>query len=98
MSKASRMASAALALAVWLGAGASFAADENWDSTLMKPTQAKSLDVGTKRKVRELFRQRRRRLPAYRDDRGESRGAVRGRRGAAAACGRARQDGADRHS
>jgi hypothetical protein len=51
MSKASRMISAALALAVWLGAGASFAADENWDSTMMKPTRAKSLDVGTKRVI-----------------------------------------------
>jgi len=51
MSKASRMTSAALALAVWLAAGASFAADENWDATLMKPTQAKSLDVGTKRVI-----------------------------------------------
>ena len=51
MSKASRMTSAALALAVWLGAGASFATEENWDATLMKPTQAKSLDVGTKRVI-----------------------------------------------
>jgi hypothetical protein len=51
MSKASRMISAALALAVLLGAGASFAADENWDSTLMKPTRAKSLDVGMKRVI-----------------------------------------------
>jgi len=51
MSKASRMISAALALAVSLGAGASFAADENWDSTMMKPTRAKSLDVGMKRVI-----------------------------------------------
>ena len=51
MSKASRMTSAALALAVSLGAGASFAADENWDSTMMKPTRAKSLDVGMKRVI-----------------------------------------------
>ena len=51
MSKASRMTSAALTLAVWLGAGASFATEENWDATLMKPTQAKSLDVGSKRVI-----------------------------------------------
>ena len=51
MSKASRRISAALAVAVSLGAGASFAADENWDSTMMKPTRAKSLDVGMKRVI-----------------------------------------------
>ncbi|BDV39276.1 hypothetical protein DSM21852_25290 [Methylocystis bryophila] len=48
MSKASRMVAAALALAVSLGGSASFAADGNWESTMMKPTRAKSLDVGTK--------------------------------------------------
>ena len=51
MSNASRMISAALALAFWLGAGASFAADENWESTMMRPTRAKSLDVGSKRVI-----------------------------------------------
>jgi hypothetical protein len=51
MGKASRMISAALALAVSLGSGASLAADANWESTMMKPTRAKSLDVGTKRVI-----------------------------------------------
>ncbi|HTO78671.1 MAG TPA: hypothetical protein VMJ31_02725 [Methylocystis sp.] len=51
MSKASRMTSTALALALSLGWGASFAAEENWDSTMMKPTRAKSLDVGMKRVI-----------------------------------------------
>jgi hypothetical protein len=51
MSKASRMAAVALALAVMFGAGASFAADESWESTMMKPARAKSLDVGMKHVV-----------------------------------------------
>ena len=51
MSKASQTAAAALAFAVAFGAGACFAADENWESTMMKPAQAKSLDVGTKHVV-----------------------------------------------
>ncbi len=51
MSKSSRMAAAALALAVLFGPGASFAGDESWESTMMKPARAKSLDVGMKHVV-----------------------------------------------
>lgn len=51
MSKVSKMVAAALAFAVMFGGGVSFAADENWESTMMKPTRAKSLDVGMKHVV-----------------------------------------------
>jgi hypothetical protein len=56
MSKASRMTATALGFALAFGAGASFAADEKWESTMMKPSQAKSLDVGTKHVVSYFVR------------------------------------------
>ena len=46
-----RLTLAALTLALTLGAGASFAAEENWESLMMKPNRAASLDVGSKRVV-----------------------------------------------
>lgn len=51
MMKNPRLTSAALALALTLGAGASRAADEKWESLMMKPNRAASLDVGSKRVV-----------------------------------------------
>ena len=51
MIKNPRLTLAALTLALTLGAGASFAAEENWESLMMKPNRAASLDVGSKRVV-----------------------------------------------
>ena len=46
-----RLTSAALAIALSQGVGDSFAAEENWESLLMKPSRAVSLDVGSKHVV-----------------------------------------------
>jgi hypothetical protein len=51
MSKSLRLTTAALAFSVSLGAPASLVAEEAWESTMMKPQRAKSLNVGTKRVI-----------------------------------------------
>lgn len=57
MIKNSRLGSTALALAFSLNAGASLAAEKNWESLIMKPNRAMSLDVGSKHVVGYFLRQ-----------------------------------------
>ena len=51
MIKNPRLTSLALALALTHAAGASLAADQNWQSQMMKPNRAVGLDVGSKHVV-----------------------------------------------